>query len=74
MAEGVSRMPRPRCLIPQILYRPGFHPTVKDTDFWWNFSGRRVTSYAWMILRDPCPTTPAAGQDVLTRLTVPIPE
>ncbi|MEK7675680.1 MAG: hypothetical protein AAB676_07590 [Verrucomicrobiota bacterium] len=58
----------------QILYCPGFHPTVKDTDFWWNFSGRRVTSYAWMILRDPCPTNSLLpGRTFLTRLTVPIP-
>lgn len=44
----------------QILYCPGFHPSVKDIDLWWNFgSGYRVTSYAWLIKRDrPPPLKP----------------
>ncbi len=53
----------------KILYCPGFHPTVKDTDFWWNFSGRRVTSYSWMIRRDPV-TPMLPGRTYLTNLVV----
>ena len=54
----------------KILYCPGFHPTVKDTDFWWNFSGRRVTSYAWTIRRDPASAL-LPGRSFLTNLTMP---
>jgi prepilin-type N-terminal cleavage/methylation domain-containing protein/prepilin-type processing-associated H-X9-DG protein len=56
--------------IRKILYCPGFHPSVKDTDFWWNFSGRRVTSYSWTIRRDPAsPMLP--GRSFLTNFTMP---
>src|SRR6185436_1481336 len=58
----------------RILYCPGFHPTVKDTDFWWNFTGRRVTSYSWLLWRDPVApliTNPTnSGKLFLTNLTV----
>jgi prepilin-type N-terminal cleavage/methylation domain-containing protein/prepilin-type processing-associated H-X9-DG protein len=58
----------------KVLYCPGFHPTVKDTDFWWNFSGRRVTSYSWLLRRDPVsPLVPESGSSFLTNLTVPNP-
>ena len=58
--------------IRKILYCPGFHPSVKDTDFWWNFSGRRVTSYSWTIRRDPAaPMLP--GRSFLTNFTMPNP-
>ncbi|MSU62620.1 MAG: type II secretion system protein [Pedosphaera sp.] len=44
----------------QILYCPGFHPSVKDIDLWWRFGAKsptdpptyRVTSYTWSIERD----------------------
>jgi prepilin-type N-terminal cleavage/methylation domain-containing protein/prepilin-type processing-associated H-X9-DG protein len=58
----------------KILYCPGFHPSVKDTDFWWNFSGRRVTSYSWLLRRDPVsPLVPNSEKSFLTNLTVPNP-
>ncbi len=56
----------------KILYCPGFHPTVKDTDFWWNgLGGRRVTSYSWLIRRDPAaPLLTNSGAMYLTNLTI----
>jgi len=58
----------------QILYCPGFHPSVKDSDFWWNFSGRRVTSYSWLIRRDTvAPLLPDSNATILTNLTNPNP-
>jgi prepilin-type N-terminal cleavage/methylation domain-containing protein len=37
----------------QIDYCPAGFTTVKDSDFWWNYSsGCRVTSYQWVLSRD----------------------
>ncbi|HYG22453.1 MAG TPA: DUF1559 domain-containing protein [Verrucomicrobiae bacterium] len=65
----------------KIVYCPGGFTTVRDADFWWNYSnGSRVTSYQWLISRDgtqtygtsfgPPPSNPALGarKGFLTRL------
>jgi prepilin-type N-terminal cleavage/methylation domain-containing protein len=37
----------------KIFYCPGGFTSVRDNDFWWNYSsGHRVTSYQWIISRD----------------------
>ncbi|HXU76477.1 MAG TPA: prepilin-type N-terminal cleavage/methylation domain-containing protein [Methylomirabilota bacterium] len=37
----------------KIVYCPGGFTSVRDSDYWWNYSsGHRVTSYAWIISRD----------------------
>ena len=37
----------------QIVYCPGGFTSIRDGDYWWNYSsGHRVTSYQWIITRD----------------------
>jgi prepilin-type N-terminal cleavage/methylation domain-containing protein len=37
----------------QIAYCPGGFTAVRDSDYWWNYSGgHRVTSYQWLMSRD----------------------
>jgi len=37
----------------KVVYCPGGFTSVRDSDFWWNYSsGHRVTSYQWIFSRD----------------------
>jgi prepilin-type N-terminal cleavage/methylation domain-containing protein len=61
----------------QAVYCPGGFTTVQDTEFWWNYTnGHRVTSYQFMLVRDPknptsYPTTLTGPKGFLTRISVP---
>ena len=37
----------------KIVYCPGGFTSIRDNDYWWNYSsGHRVTSYQWLLTRD----------------------
>jgi prepilin-type N-terminal cleavage/methylation domain-containing protein/prepilin-type processing-associated H-X9-DG protein len=60
-----------------VLYCPGGFTTVQNTSFWWDYtSGHRVTSYQFILVRDPknpttYPTTLMGPKGFLTRITIP---
>jgi prepilin-type N-terminal cleavage/methylation domain-containing protein len=59
------------------VYCPGGFTTVQDDEFWWNYtSGHRVTSYQFILVRDPknptsYPTTLTSPKGFLTKITQP---
>jgi prepilin-type N-terminal cleavage/methylation domain-containing protein/prepilin-type processing-associated H-X9-DG protein len=61
----------------QACYCPGGFTTVQDTSFWWDYtSGHRVTSYQFILVRDPknptvYPTTLTGPKGFLTKITAP---
>jgi prepilin-type N-terminal cleavage/methylation domain-containing protein len=49
----------------KVVYCPGGFTSVRDGDYWWNYSsGHRVTSYQWLLSRD-------GTQNYGTRLAAP---
>jgi prepilin-type N-terminal cleavage/methylation domain-containing protein/prepilin-type processing-associated H-X9-DG protein len=61
----------------QACYCPGGFTTVQDTSFWWDYtSGHRVTSYQFIIVRDPknpttYPTSLTGPKGFLSKITAP---
>jgi prepilin-type N-terminal cleavage/methylation domain-containing protein len=48
-----------------VVYCPGGFTSIRDGDYWWNYSsGHRVTSYQWILSRD-------GTQNYSTRLVAP---
>jgi prepilin-type N-terminal cleavage/methylation domain-containing protein len=61
MADNLVRAGSSR----KIVYCPGGFTSVRDSDYWWNYSsGHRVTSYQWIISRD-------GTQNYPTRIVAP---
>jgi prepilin-type N-terminal cleavage/methylation domain-containing protein len=60
-----------------VLYCPGGFTTVQNNSFWWDYtSGHRVTSYQFIIIRDPknptsYPTTLGGPKGFLKKITTP---
>lgn len=77
MADNIGPQAGTNSVYRKIFYCPGSFTAVKDDDFWWNYtSGHRVTSYQWLINRDPTSTAayPSAltfPKGYLTRIDMP---
>ena len=65
MADNMGPQSGTNSIYRKIFYCPGGFTTVRDNDFWWNYSsGCRVTSYQWIISRD-------GTQNYSTKLVAP---